>query len=118
MQLIAADFRLINENQDDKEIMMTTSATYKKQIRIKIRDAAYKYLNKKQLNHSKIRNIQYDTLQRKSQEVNLLHDMRSRSTECTVNFKQKYIHTNTRCTVCGDESENQQHLMKCKSYKT
>ena len=36
VQLIAADFRLINENQDYKEVMMTNSSTYKKQIRIKI----------------------------------------------------------------------------------
>ena len=36
VQLIAADFRLINENQDDKEIIMSNSSTYKKQIRIKI----------------------------------------------------------------------------------
>ena len=53
-----------------------------------------------------------------NEEVNLLHALRSRSTECKANFKQKYIHTNTLCTLCGDESEDQQHLLKCKVIKT
>ena len=79
----------------------------------------------KQLKHSK--NIQYDKLQRRAymqspifsnEEVNLMHAVRSRSTGCKANVKQKYIHTNTLCMLCGDESEDEQHLLKCKVIQT
>ena len=104
---------------------MSNSSTYKKRIKVKIRDA-HKYLKAKQQQHSKIKNIEYDTLQRQAymqspifsnEEVNLLYALRSRSTECKANFKQKYIHTNILCTLCGVESEDQQHLLKCQVIK-
>ena len=47
-------------------------------------------------------------------EVNLLHRLRSRSTECKENFKQKYIHTNIRCSLCDVENEDQRHLLSCR----
>ena len=49
-----------------------------------------------------------------NEEVNLLHKLRSRSTDCKENFKQKYIHSNLLCDLCKNENENQQHIMKCK----
>ena len=48
-----------------------------------------------------------------NEEVNLLHALRSRSTECRANYKQKYIHTNILCTLCQLESEDQQHILQC-----
>ena len=50
-------------------------------------------------------------------EVNLLHRLRSRSTECKENFKQKNIHTNIRCSLCDVENEDQRHLLSCKVIK-
>ena len=47
-------------------------------------------------------------------EVNMLHALRSRSTDCKENFKQKYLYSNTLCTLCQLESENQQHILRCK----
>ena len=48
-----------------------------------------------------------------NKEVNLLHALRSRSTECKTNPKQKYIHTNLLCTLCETEADDQPHLMRC-----
>ena len=47
-------------------------------------------------------------------EVNLLHRLRSRSTECKANFKQKYINTNIRCSLCDMKNEDQRHILSCR----
>ena len=47
-------------------------------------------------------------------EVNMLHALRSRSTECKENFKQKYLHSNTLYSLCQVESQDQQHILRCK----
>ena len=48
-----------------------------------------------------------------NEEVNMLHALRSRSTDCKANFKQKYIQSNLLCPLCKLETEDQQHMMKC-----
>ena len=47
-------------------------------------------------------------------EVSMLHALRGRATDCKANYKQKYIHTNILCSLCGLENEDQQHIFKCK----
>ena len=51
-------------------------------------------------------------------EVNMPHALRSRSTECKTNNKQKYIHSNLLCSFCSDENDDQQHLLRCKVLAT
>ena len=46
-------------------------------------------------------------------DVNLLHALSSRSTDCRFNFKNKYIHSDLYCQLCKKENEDQQHLLKC-----
>ena len=48
-----------------------------------------------------------------NEEVNLLHALRSRSTECKEHFRQKYINTNLLCSLCQTENENQLHIQTC-----
>ena len=71
--------------------------------------------------HSKVKDIKYSSLEIQkymtcptfsNEEVNMLHGLRSRSTE--ANYKQKYIHTNLLCSLCEEEDEDQQHLLKFK----
>ena len=122
VDLISEDFKLINEVQDDRKIKMTNGNSYKQQIKSKVKSAAFSYLKEKQQEHSKVKHIQYDKLLVQkymtsplfsNDEVNLLYALRSRSTECKANFKQKYIHTNLLCTLCEVECEDQQHIMRC-----
>ena len=47
-------------------------------------------------------------------EVSLLHALRSRSTECKVNYKQKYVGSNLLCSLCKIADEDQKHLLTCK----
>ena len=72
--------------------------------------------------HSKVRDIHYDKLEVQNYmvsplflntEVNLLHALRSRSTECKANQKQRYIHTNLLCPLCEQEVDDQPHLLSC-----
>ena len=102
---------------------MTNAISYKKQIKAKVKEAAFKHLKERQQTHSKVKDIAYEKLEIQeymksptfsNEEVNLLHKLRSRSTDCKENFKQKYIHSNLLCDLCKNENENQQHIMKCK----
>jgi hypothetical protein len=52
-----------------------------------------------------------------NEEINLLHALRSRSTDCKANYKQKYIHSNIMCSLCKNEDEDQQHILRCKVIK-
>ena len=52
-----------------------------------------------------------------NEDVQLLHAVRSRSTECKANYKQKYIHSNIKCDLCKNEDETQQHILECKEIR-
>ena len=92
---------MIDEIQNDETIKMTNSNSYKQFIKSKIRMRALKYLKSFQQTHSKVKEIVYEKLEVQpyltsplfsNDEVNLLHRLRSRMTECKANFKQKYVH--------------------------
>ena len=123
VQLIADDFKLIDVEQNDLAIQNTNKKSYKLIIKQKIKSAAFKYLQTKKETHSKVSHIQYSGLQIQSymlsplftnDEVNQLHALRSRSTDCKENFKQKYLNSNLLCSLCKTEVENQQHILVCK----
>ena len=89
--------------------------------------SAIKYLKGLQQTHSKVKDIVYEKLEVQSylisplfsnDEVNLLHRLRSRMTECKANFKQKYVSTNLMCRLCNLEVEDQQHLLQCVELST
>ena len=123
VDLLAKDFILIEEHQDDNKIGESNCNSYKKNIKAKIKTAAFKYLKEAQQTHSKVKQIQYKKLEIQkymtsplfsNEEVNLLHALRSRSTECKENFKQKYTNSNLLCNLCKVENEDQAHLMRCR----
>ena len=104
-------------------IQMTNTEAYKKMIKKRIKVAAFNFLKSLQSKHSKGKDIKYSGLEIQkyltystfnNEEVNMLHGLRSRSTECKANYKQKYLHTNLLCSLCEEEDEDQQHLLKFK----
>ena len=122
VELIKEDFKSINEVQNDDMISNTNTTLYKKHIKAKIKISALKYLTDIQAKHSKVKDIKYLKLETQkymtspifsNEEVNLLHALRSRSTECKENFKQKYIYSNLLCSLGCNENENQQHILTC-----
>ena len=112
---------MIDEIQNDETIKMNHTNSYKQFIKSKIRMRALKYLKSFQQTHSKVKEIVYEKLEVQpyltsplfsNDEVNLLHRLRSRMTECKANFKQKYVN-NLKCRLCNLEAEDQQHLLHC-----
>ena len=80
-------------NSDNLHIILFTD--FKKLIKMKTKNAAFRHLKAPQSKHSKIKHIKYDELKYQSyiftnQEVNLLHSLRSRSVDCKVNFRCMY----------------------------
>ena len=121
-ELIKDDFKIINEVQDDVKIQNTNTNQYKTHIKKCIRAAAFQYLTRKQATHSKIKTIEYKQLEVQkymispifsNEEVYQLFALRSRTTNCKENFKQKYKNDDLLCGLCQKEKEDQPHLLRC-----
>ena len=91
-------------------------------IKERISDNAFKNLINIKYTHSKVKNIEHDTLkiqkylqpnQTKIQreESELIFKLRCRVTEVKANLKSMY--DNTDCGACGQEEESQEHVIKC-----
>ena len=126
IELIKDDFKMINEVQDDEKIRNTSTNVYKKHIKKCIKDAAFQYLIKKQASHSKIRIIEYKELEKQNymvspiftnEEVKQLFVLRSRTTNCKENFKNKYKEDDLLCSLCQKEKEDQPHLLRCETLR-
>ena len=106
------------------KIQNTNIPVYKKHVKACIRRAAFQYLSDLQAKHSKVKHIIYQKLEIQkymvsplfsNEEVQLLHALRSRSTDCKENFKQRYINSDLLCSQCKLENEDQQHLLRCRA---
>ena len=62
VELLHEDFKLMGEKQNDDVIQNTNSSIYKKQVKSKIREAAFKYLQSIKEKHSKVKIIEYQKL--------------------------------------------------------
>ena len=98
VELLAGDFYLIKKKQNDLEIAMTSTSSYKQTIKSLIKAACFQ-----QKQHWKVKNIQYANLETQkymvsplflNEYVNQLHALRSRSTDCKNDYKQKCINSN------------------------
>ena len=127
VELIKEDFKTIDVVQNDGEIQNQDKSSYKNFVKKSIKSAAFKYLTQLQASHSKVSKIEYKNLEIQkymvspvflNEEVSMLHALRSRTTECKENFKQKYMHSDLLCLLCQNENEDQQHLLKCSILKT
>ena len=122
INLVYNDIRDLEMNIDVEQIKQMGIEPFKNLVKKKTRNAAFKHLLSLQAKHSKIRNIQYNSLQCQpymlssiftNDEVNLLHSLRSRSTNCKINFRGLYG-DDLSCPLCDDGSQDDQpHLLKC-----
>ena len=123
VELLAKDFELINVQKNDAEIRNMNTSLYKQFIKKRIKASAFTQLSESQQKHSKVRHIEYEALKTQTymtspifsnEEVNLLHALRSRMTDCKVNFRQKYASSSLVCNLCAVSDEDQQHILNCK----
>ena len=123
VELIKSDFQTIEVPFEETEIINKSAPLYKSCIKTKVREAALKYLNTLKDTHSKIKHIEYESLQRQAYltsplfsntDVNILFSLRSRMVECKNNFKNKYRDNNLLCPFCSKEHDRQQHMLERK----
>ena len=109
----------------EEQIQHAGRDAFKKEIKEKIKNAAFKYLRNIQSEHSKIRDIQYNKLETQSyltspifydEEVELLHALRSRYTNVKANFSYKFTN-DMRCPLCLTDRDDQQHILSCSVLK-
>ena len=105
---------------DFEEIKNLSKYSFKKIVKEKISQSAFKALTEEQRNLSKVKNLQFKSL--KIQEYMLPNKLdlrmtkfvfllRSRMLDVRCNFKNKY--TDVLCPLCKADQDTQQHLMVC-----
>ena len=123
IELVKADFELIEESLDESVIMRCGVESYKSFIKAKVRKAALKHLNKMKEKHSKIKAINYSELKPQEylispifndENVSLLFSLRSRYVECKANFKSRYRDDDLKCPFCTEDYADQKHMLGCK----
>ena len=113
-ELVKEDFENIGEELNEEEIIATPVQAFKRSIKEKTKLAALQYLQNKQSIHSKVKGIQYSTLETQGyitsplfsdSEVSLLFAMRSMCVrECKANFSSQYRSTQeVYCTLCTEQ---------------
>ena len=121
--LVVQDFQSIGEPLNEKDIANKSKLSHKNNIKEKITSAAFLYLKEKQSQHSKVKDIQYKRLETQkymtstlfnNTEVCLLFALRSRYIDCKTNFRYKYKNEDLLCQLCGQNEDNQPHLLQCK----
>ena len=122
VELIKEDFEIANIVQNDEEIQSIKASIYKQYIKKCIRKAAFVYLTTKQASHSKVSIIKYAQLETQTymisplflnEEVNQLHALRSKTSNCKMNFKNRYGKDDLLCNLCYIENQDQQHMLRC-----
>ena len=97
------------------------SSRSKKLVKECIKRKSFNDLLRKKESHSKMTNLVYDDLKLQNylksdanitnEEKYLLFKLRTRMTEMKSNFKNRYI--DYLCLLCGNELDQQIHLMNC-----
>ena len=123
-ELVKSDFKLINEDMNEDIIEKMDILGYKSYIKDKIRKAAFEELNKMKSEHSKVKNIIYNSYKCQpylnshmfsNDEASLLFSLRSHTVRgIQTNFSSMYG-GNVDCPLRCDEGvrDSQQHLLQC-----
>ena len=130
IELVKADFLMADIEFNVNTIETINVDHFKKQVKMKIKEAAHKHLVAKQQTHSKIRYIEFKELRIQpylqsplfsDEEANLLFALRSRTHEMfKANFRNMYgnvVWCPLKCTGESDvkEEDTQQHLLNCET---
>ena len=121
-QLVKADYDLIGESLDEEYIESTSINAHKRNIKEKIKNAAFEYLLEKQRKHSKVEDVKYETFAIQkymtsplftNDEVCMLYALRSRAVDCKANYKTNYHKDDLQCKLCGLSVDDQPHILLC-----
>ena len=107
-QLVQDDFALLGKQFSDQHIKQSSKESFKKEIKVLTRKSAFQYLKSLQAGHSKVRDIVYNKFETQTymksplfmdEEVNLLHELRSRAVPVKCNLNSMYTN-NLLCPLC------------------
>ena len=121
-QLLQEDFKFINVSMNEQKIRNTSKDVYKKEIKVLINNAAFRYFMELKDQHKKLNNMKYEHLRIQAylvskkfnkSERQLLYSLRSNCHKSKYNFKK--MHRNhTLCSLSCPDIEDQEHIFtKC-----
>ena len=120
--MVLSDFKLLELEINIEDIKKMKKFEYMKLIKRKIKHKALIDLNRVKESHSKVKELKHTTLKMQKylmpndknllkEDAQLIFKLRSRVTETKTNMKGKY--DSYECSACGEENENQEHVIKC-----
>ena len=126
IKLVERDFESINETIDEDQIENQTEKEYKKKIKDKVRQSAFRNFNEIKLNHSKVKNVEYENLNKpqgyitsnllNNKQTSMIVNLRSR---CLQGFRKNFgtMYADQNCPLCGTEPDTQEHALNCHTVK-
>ena len=123
IHLVKEDLESIDMSiEDEEKIEIMTEEEFKKIVKEKIRQVAFKELEETKASHEKVRTIIHSDLKKPqgylseprldNKEKSILFNLRSRSiNEFRDNFHNRY--QNIDCPMCGKSADTQEHALTC-----
>ena len=120
--MVLQDFKLLELDMNIEDIKKIKKFECMNMIKRKIEHKALRDLNRVKESHSKVRELKHTLLKMQKylmpndenlskEDAQLIFKLRSRVTETKTNMKGKY--DSHECSACGEENENQEHVIKC-----
>ena len=122
-ELILSDFNKLNIHISDNLIQNMNEDEYKNLIKDKVREAAFNEFKHMQAGHQKGNTLYHEDLKHpqpylitnklSNSQVSLLFNLR---TQCVRGIKDNFHgqnNHNLKCDLCKNETDNQDHLLKC-----
>ena len=121
---VISDLKKLDVNENLETLKLMTKSQCKIKFDKLIKENAFKELNMKKENHSKVKNVKHKIFEMQTYlkanalkitqvEAGEIFKLRCRVTNVKANFKGKF--ENIECELCNEnEQEDQKHIMHCK----
>ena len=123
IELVKEDLESIDMSiEDEEKIKNMTEAKFKKIVKEKIREVAFKKLEEKKAWHDKVRTVVHTNIwspqkylldgRLDNKDKSILFNLRSK---CINEFKDNFhkLYQNIDCPICGKEPDSQEHALSC-----
>ena len=119
---VRSDLEDLNFNVDLTDLKSKSKTTFKKIVKLKIKEFSLDYLNNLKEKHSKMENLTYSKLKLQNylkqkeipvQSAKNLFRWRTRVANFKNNYKSSYL--SLACPLCFVHTDTQQHSLQCTS---
>ena len=121
-RLVAADLAEMNIGLTEEQISSMKAKTYKKHIKTKVSQYAFKYLKNEQQRHSKVRDINYNKFEMQGylksplfskDDISTLFGLRSRTIRGIRNDFREMYKPDLSCPLCHQHLDTLPELLNC-----